>query len=65
MNLLLRLLLLGSALLAGGCVSLSPQQRERAQGIAVAARSTALDCDRANRCALDSPLRALGNGLDA
>ncbi len=60
MNLLLRLLLLGSALLAGGCVSLSPQQRERAQGIAVAARSTALDCDRANRCALDSPLRALG-----
>lgn len=60
MNLLLRLLLLGSALLAGGCASLSPQQRERAQGIAVAARSTALDCDRADRCALDSPLRALG-----
>jgi len=59
-NLLLRLLLLGSALLAGGCASLSPQQRERAQGIAVAARSTALDCERPDRCALDSPLRALG-----
>ncbi|WP_433853206.1 phospholipase D family protein [Stenotrophomonas nitritireducens] len=60
MNLLLRLLLLGSALLAGGCASLSPQQRERAEGIAVAARSTALDCERPDRCALDSPLRALG-----
>ena len=60
MNLLLRLLLLGSALLAGGCVSLSSQQRERAEGIAVAARSTALDCERPDRCALDSPLRALG-----
>lgn len=60
MSLLLRLLLLGSALLAGGCASLSPQLRDRAEGIAVAARTPALDCDRADRCALDSPLRALG-----
>lgn len=47
-------------LLAGGCASLSQQQRERAQGIAVSARSNAVDCQRADRCALDSPLRALG-----
>jgi len=59
-NLLLRLVLLGAAVLAGGCASLSPQQRDRAQGIAVSARPNALDCDRADRCALDSPLRALG-----
>jgi len=59
-NLLLRLLLLGAALLAGGCASLSAQQRDRAQGIAVSARPTALDCARADRCALQSPLRALG-----
>ncbi len=49
-----------AALLASGCASLSNQQRERAQGIAVAARSTVIDCDRPDRCALDSPLRALG-----
>jgi len=55
-----RLLLLAAAMLAGGCASLSPQQRERAEGIAVAARSTAVDCGRPDRCALDSPLRALG-----
>jgi len=59
-NPLLRLLLLGIALLAGGCASLSPQQRERAEGIAVAARSQVVDCGRPDRCALDSPLRALG-----
>jgi phosphatidylserine/phosphatidylglycerophosphate/cardiolipin synthase-like enzyme len=47
-------------LLAGGCASLSPQQRERAQGIAVSARSSVVECTRADRCAQDSPLRALG-----
>jgi len=47
-------------LLASGCASLSPQQRDRAEGIAVAARSTVVDCQQADRCALDSPLRALG-----
>ena len=60
MNPVLRLLLLGMALLFAGCASLTPQQRERAQGIAVAARSQTLDCQRADRCALPSPLRALG-----
>ena len=59
MNLLPRLLLLGAALLAGGCASLSPQQHARAERIAVAARSTTLDCDRADRCAQPSPLRTL------
>ncbi|MBD9537498.1 phospholipase D family protein [Stenotrophomonas sp. STM01] len=60
MNPFVRLFLLLAALLAGGCASLSPQQRDRAQGIAIAARSTVVDCDRPDRCALDSPLRALG-----
>lgn len=60
MNLAARLLLLAAAALAGGCASLSPAQRERAEGIAVAARSTTVDCERADRCALPSPLRTLG-----
>ncbi len=60
MTLPARLLLLGAVLLAGGCASLSPAQRERAEGIAVAARSTVVDCERADRCALPSPLRTLG-----
>ncbi|WP_313242741.1 phospholipase D family protein [Stenotrophomonas sp.] len=60
MNLLLRLGLLATLLLAGGCASLSNAERDRAAGIAVQARSTAVDCDRPDRCALDSPLRALG-----
>jgi len=55
-----RFLLMLAVLLASGCASLSQQQRDQAQGIAVAARSTVVDCDRADRCALDSPLRALG-----
>ena len=55
-----RLFLVLVALLAGGCSSLSPQQRDRAQGVAVAARSAVVDCDQPNRCALESPLRALG-----
>ncbi len=60
MSRLPRLLLLAAALLAGGCATLSPQQREKAQGIAVAARSAVVDCARPDRCALESPLRALG-----
>jgi len=55
-----RLLLLAAVVLAGGCASLSPQQRERAEGIAVAARSSVVDCARGDRCARPSPLRALG-----
>ncbi|WP_406846293.1 phospholipase D family protein [Stenotrophomonas lacuserhaii] len=54
-----RWLMLASLLLLGGCASLSNAERERAAGIAVQARSTVVDCDRADRCAQDSPLRAL------
>jgi phosphatidylserine/phosphatidylglycerophosphate/cardiolipin synthase-like enzyme len=59
-NFLLRLLLLGAAVLGAGCASLSLQQKDRAQGIAIAARSSTVTCDLPDRCALDSPLRALG-----
>lgn len=60
MKAVIRLLPVLALLLASGCASLSNQQRERAEGIAVAARSTVVDCDQPDRCALDSPLRALG-----
>ncbi|HDS0950929.1 TPA: phospholipase D family protein [Stenotrophomonas maltophilia] len=59
MNLLLRVLALATVLLGSGCASLSHAERDRAQAIAVQARSTAVDCQRADRCAQDSPLRAL------
>ncbi|MGV8959734.1 MAG: phospholipase D family protein [Stenotrophomonas sp.] len=60
MNPLLRLLVLATLLLGGGCASLSNVQREQATRIAVEARETTVDCEQADRCALDSPLRALG-----
>jgi len=59
-NPLLRLLLLATLLLGSGCASLSNAQRDRAAGIAQQARSQLVDCDKPDRCALDSPLRALG-----
>lgn len=59
MNPLLRWLVLATLLLASGCASLSSSERERAAGIAVQARSATVECDQADRCALDSPLRAL------
>ena len=55
-----RVLLALAALLLGGCATLSPQQRDHAAGIAVAARSSQVDCTQAVACALASPLRALG-----
>ena len=55
-----RVLLALAALLLGGCATLSPQQRDHAAGIAVAARSSQVDCTQADACALASPLRALG-----
>jgi phosphatidylserine/phosphatidylglycerophosphate/cardiolipin synthase-like enzyme len=58
-NLMSRWLMLAGLLLLGGCASLSNSERERAAGIAAQARSTVVDCDRADRCAQDSPLRAL------
>ena len=59
MNPLLRWLVLATLLLASGCASLSSSERDRAAGIAAQARSTTVECDQADRCALDSPLRAL------
>ena len=59
MNLLLRALALATVLLGSGCASLSHAERDRAEAIAVQARSTAVDCQRSDRCAQDSPLRAL------
>ncbi|HEY5852030.1 MAG TPA: phospholipase D family protein [Lysobacter sp.] len=49
------------ALALSGCASLSNTQRDRASAIAAAARSTQLDCDRADACAQPSPLRQLAS----
>ncbi|MBA0222649.1 phospholipase D family protein [Stenotrophomonas maltophilia] len=59
MNLLLRVLALATVLLGSGCASLSHAERDRAEAIAVQARSTEVECQRADRCAQESPLRAL------
>ena len=48
------------ALSLAGCATLSVEQRDAAAGIARAARSSQVDCTRADACALASPLRALG-----
>ena len=48
-----------SALLLAGCASLSPPQRHAAAAVAVTARSTQVDCTRADACALASPLMAM------
>ncbi|HWI24172.1 MAG TPA: phospholipase D family protein [Lysobacter sp.] len=42
-------------------MTLTPAQRDRAAAVASAARATGNDCARAEGCALDSPLRALGD----
>ena len=47
------------ALLLAGCATLSPQQRSVAAAVAVDARSTQVDCVRADACALPSPLMAM------
>ncbi|MEA9676983.1 phospholipase D family protein [Xanthomonas campestris pv. raphani] len=60
MTSLLRLLVLATLLLGTGCAGLSQTERQRAAGIAVAARSTVVTCTQADRCAQPSPLRALG-----
>ncbi|MCW1979761.1 phosphatidylserine/phosphatidylglycerophosphate/cardiolipin synthase-like enzyme [Xanthomonas arboricola] len=57
---MLRLLVLATLLLGTGCAGLSQTERQRAAGIAVAARSTVVTCTQADRCAQPSPLRALG-----
>ena len=53
------------ALLLAGCASLSPQQRSAAAGVAIAARSTQVDCARADACALPSPLLAMARATQA
>ena len=54
------LFLLAAQMLLAGCATLSGEQRDEAAGIARAARSTEVDCTRADACALASPLHALG-----
>jgi len=54
------LLLALAVLVLGGCASLTPVQRDAAAGVAVAARSTHVDCTRADACALASPLHGMG-----
>ncbi|WP_394696025.1 phospholipase D family protein [Pseudoxanthomonas japonensis] len=44
------------ALLGTACASLSDRQRDRAAGIAAAARSTVVECTQADACAVASPL---------
>jgi len=44
------------ALLGTACASLSDRQRDRAAGIAAAARSQVVECAQADACALPSPL---------
>ncbi|KGE53618.1 phospholipase D family protein [Xanthomonas axonopodis pv. vasculorum] len=60
MRYLLRVCVLATLLLGTGCASLSQTERNRAAGVAAAARSTVVNCTQANRCAQPSPLRALG-----
>ncbi|MCL1526053.1 phospholipase D-like domain-containing protein [Xanthomonas nasturtii] len=60
MRFLLRLLVLATLLLGTGCAGLSQIERNRAAGVAAAARSTVVSCSQANHCAQPSPLRALG-----
>ena len=49
------------ALAGAACASLSPTERARAEGIAVAARPSATACETADACATPSPLLALGD----
>src|SRR5687767_3887494 len=53
------LIALACALALSACATLSPAQRERAAGIAFAARSQQTDCVAADACAQASPLRDL------
>ncbi|HEY5972113.1 MAG TPA: phospholipase D family protein [Pseudoxanthomonas sp.] len=61
MILLLRGLALSMALLCSACAGLSHAQRDRAAGIAGAARSQVLDCAAADACAQRSSLHDLGS----
>jgi phosphatidylserine/phosphatidylglycerophosphate/cardiolipin synthase-like enzyme len=50
--------LLGACVLLGGC-GLNRSLARRADALVAAARPTALDCDRADHCAIDSPYTEL------
>ncbi|MEO6518419.1 MAG: phospholipase D family protein [Pseudoxanthomonas sp.] len=56
----LRGLVLLLILSSSACASLSSTQRNRAEAIALAARSQVVDCSAARACAQTSPLHALG-----
>ncbi|BCT92316.1 phospholipase D family protein [Lysobacter helvus] len=58
--LLRHLLVLALALSCGAC-AMSETKRGHAEAIAIGARATAIDCDRPNHCAIDSPLRNLAD----
>ena len=60
-----RCVVLCLALLGTACASLSDRQRERAAGIAAAARSTVVECTQADACALPSPLYDLAGQAEA
>ncbi|WP_434989632.1 phospholipase D family protein [Xanthomonas melonis] len=60
MKLLSKFFVLATLLLGTGCAGLSNIERNRAAGVAAAARSTVVECSQANHCAQPSPLRALG-----
>lgn len=49
------------ALLGTACASLSDRQRDRAAGIAAAARSTVVECTQTDACAVASPLYDLAS----
>lgn len=56
----LRAFVLASLMLgSSACATLSPQQADRAEAIAVAAQSTRIECDGPAACAQSSPLRDL------
>ena len=54
-------LALAALLLLGGCATLSTHQREEAQRIAGSARSSQVDCQDADACAMPSPLHDLAD----
>ena len=54
-----RALLALTVLVLGGCASMPSASRNESARIALAARSTQVDCTRADACALDTPLREL------
>jgi len=60
MNAAWRALVLLVVLAGSACATLSPAERDRAQALAVAARSHAVSCDQADACAAQSPMRELG-----